>query len=302
MPMKKFVCKALLFLLPFLLVLVATEAYVRHLPNTYRYKEQWMHANGSHVQTLLLGNSHGYYDLVPSEISDSVFNLSNVSQRTGQDLFLLKRYASLCPRLKTVVMVVDNSNLFDPPMEADEPGRVTYYQLYMGYDRHSRLSRYEFELSSMISVKAKLTKHFKGEGMDCDSLGWGKNYTLERRDPEALNPLYVTLHQVRSWGDADRNARDVEEVAAWCQQHALRLVLLATPVCAEYNRRVSLPQRQYLQQLYQRIRLRYGAFVLDYSADQRFVDEDFFDPDHLSDRGARKFSSLLHADLSELSR
>lgn len=295
--MKKFVTKSVLFLLPFFLLLAATEAFVRHQPNTYRYKDQWLRTHGSAVQTLLLGNSHAYYDLVPSLVGDSVFNLSNVSQRVEHDFFLLQRYADYCPHLRRVIMVVDNSNLFDCAMEEDEPGRLTYYQLYMGYDKHAPFSRYGFELSSMISFKGKMTKWLKGERIDCDSLGWGKNYTLDRRPEDALDIVHVSPHQVKNWDDAVRNAREVIALARWCQQHDLQLVLLATPVCADYSRLLNPDQRCFLQQLYDECQHHYGARVLDYSTDSRFHDTDFFDPDHLSAPGARKFSVILHQKL-----
>lgn len=289
-----------MFLLPFILFLMAVECCVRLLPNTYKYKDSWMRTNGRSVSTLVLGNSHAYYDLIPAEMGDSVFNLSNVSQRIEHDFFLLKRYAVGCPHLKKVVMVVDNSNLFDCTMEEDEPGRLTYYQLYMGYDKHSRFSRYAFELSSMISFKAKMEKWLKGEGLDCDSLGWGRNYTLERRTSDALNPIHVKPHLVKKWEDAHRNAQNVDSIAEWCKQRDVQLVILATPVCAEYNRRMNTAQHHFLQQLYLHCQQQYQVEILDYSTDQRFQDNDFFDPDHLSDQGARKFSRLLKNDLDTL--
>ena len=42
---------------------------------------------------------------------------------------------------------------------------------------------------------------------------------------------------------------------------------------------------------------KYGAVKCDYSRDARFRDDDFFDSDHLSDQGARKFSAILARDL-----
>ena len=124
--MRKFLLNTCLFLLPVLLLLASAEVYMRSLPNTYKYKEEWMWQNGHRVSTLLLGNSHGYFGLVPSAMGDSVFNLCAVSQRAREDFYLLQRYASVCPHLRTVVLVVDNSNLFDVPMEEEEPFRVVY--------------------------------------------------------------------------------------------------------------------------------------------------------------------------------
>ena len=135
--MKKFLVRTAAFILPVLLILVLAEGYVRSIPCSYQYKDLWLEAHGEKVSTLILGNSHAFFDLRPSAFADSTFNLSNVSQRLEHDAFLLKHYAKVCPHLRQVILVADNSNLFDPPMEDDEPGRVTYYQLYMHYQSPS---------------------------------------------------------------------------------------------------------------------------------------------------------------------
>ena len=120
--MKKFLVRTAAFLLPVLLILVLAEGYVRSIPCSYQYKDQWLETHGEKVSTLILGNSHAFFDLRPSAFADSTFNLSNVSQRLEHDAFLLKHYAKDCPNLRQVILVADNSNLFDLPMEDDEPG------------------------------------------------------------------------------------------------------------------------------------------------------------------------------------
>jgi hypothetical protein len=297
--MKKFLFRSLIALVPVLLVLLAAECYVRSLPNTYRFKEDWMRHNGQLVSTLLLGNSHGYYDLVPSEMDDSTFNLANVSQRPEHDYHLLKRYAPLCPNLKKVVIVADNSNLFDIPMEDEEPGRATYYQLYMGYEKHSPLSRYGFEISSMVSFWAKIKNHLKGNGLDCDSLGWGKNYRAEWRDPSSFDESRMRLHLFLSHEATRMNMSYVDSIAAWCQDHNVRLLLLQTPVCTAYTKKTPVWQLDYVRRQSALCMKRYGAMTVDFTCNPLFTDDDFFDPDHLNDQGARKFSRLLFHYLSK---
>ena len=97
--MKKFLIRSLVFLLPALIVLVLAEAYVRSIPCSYQYKDQWIEAHGDKVSTLILGNSHAFFDLRPSDFADRTFNLSNVSQRLEHDYFLLQHYAQSCPHL-----------------------------------------------------------------------------------------------------------------------------------------------------------------------------------------------------------
>ena len=295
--MKRFLLRSLCFLFPALLALVAVEVYVRSLPNTYKYKEAWMRKNGERVHTLLLGNSHAYFGLVPTVLGDSVFSLANVSQRLEHDRFLLKRYAGTCPHLKTVILVADNSNLFDVPMEEDEPGRATYYQLYMGYAKHSVLSRYGFELSSMSNFWGKVLRHWKRDMADCDSMGWGCGYVASKRNPADFQPERIREHHFHDWSSTLANRRDVDSIASWCQNRRVRLVLLMTPVSSGYTKKAEPWQLGYVRSVADSCRQAYGAQVADYSCDPRFSDDDFFDPDHLSDDGARKFSRILASEL-----
>lgn len=291
--MRRFVRSTLLFLLPLLVLLVAAEAYMRSLPNTYRYKDEWMWRNGDRVSTLLLGNSHGFFGLVPSEMGDSVFNLCAVSQRAREDFFLLQRYASACPHLHTVILVVDNSNLFDVPMADEEPFRLTYYQLYMGDRSHSWLSRYGFEIASMQACWEKLKQCHEQGGVGCDSLGWGTAYTYASRNQATLKAGNVNPHSFNSWEATLANARDVRAIAKWCQQRHVRLVLLQMPVCKAYAAKMPDFQRRYINALADSCRQEYGALTADFSRDPRLTENDFFDADHLNDVGARRFSRLL---------
>ena len=291
--MRKFLLNTCLFLLPVLLLLASAEVYMRSLPNAYKYKEEWMWQNGHRVTTLLLGNSHGYFGLVPSAMGDSVFNLCAVSQRAREDFYLLQRYASACPHLRTVVLVVDNSNLFDVPMEEEEPFRVTYYQLYMGARNHSSVSRYGFEISSVEACFEKWKKYRELGGMGCDSLGWGIAYRYDQRDMNALREDRVKPHGFNNWEATLGNAASVKAMARWCRQRGISLVLLQTPVCKAYYDKMSPMQRDYIASLADTCCRVYGALPADFSRCEQLSDDDFFDADHLNDVGAKRFSRLL---------
>ena len=301
--MRKFLLHIVLFFIPVVIILVGAEVFVRSIPNSYMLKEQWIQRNGNTVKTLLLGNSHGYFALMPSAMGDSVFNLCNVSQRLEYDYFLLRHYAESCQNLKRVVLVADNSNLFDVPMEEDEPARVTYYQLYMGYRGHSMLSCYGFELANMTYAFQKVKSYFlEGDKFWCDSLGWGNGYLASMRNPDDFVYENIRQHHFANWESTRRNRDYMDSIAAWCQQHRIELLLLQTPVCGDYTRKAAPWQLRLVNAMVDSCCAQYGAQKRDYSCDPRFRDTDFFDSDHLSDQGARKFSAILAHDLLMVQR
>ena len=295
--MRSFFLRLFFFLLPLGLIAVAAETYVRQMPNSYRLKDEWMRCNADYVETIILGNSHAYYGIRPQDLTGRVFNLANVSQIASYDLALLQHYTPMS-RLREVILVADNSSLFDPPLEQSEPNRCAYYTIYMGIGPHSRWGRYGLEILQFDGFLEKMKAYKKGTYAMCDSMGWGCNYKSDlstfNEENAAAAQRAVQRHTCQDWHWVEENAKQVEQIASLCQQKGLRLLVVQTPVCAFYNEGVPAQQHVEVRQLMQKLKKSYGATILDYSADPRFGGKDFFDADHLSDVGAIKFTKILN--------
>ena len=136
--MKRFIKYSILFAAIIAVLLGCCELMVRNSPNTYTLKKNWMISHSGGVKTLITGNSHSYYGIKPDAMGDSVFNIANVSQGHECDYFLLTRFEPQLSNLKNLIVIVDESNIFDPPFEdAKEWFRAIYYKIYYGYDKHS---------------------------------------------------------------------------------------------------------------------------------------------------------------------
>ena len=299
--MRRFLYRTLCFLSPLLLMAVVGEFYVRSIPNSYRLKDEWMNRHADSVEVLILGNSHAYYGIRPQELQGVAFNLSNVSQTAFYDYALLQHYLPQ-DRLRQVILVADNSSLFDVPLEQSEPYRCAYYTIYMGAGPHHRWSRYGLEIMQFDGFCEKLKAYHNGNYAMCDAWGWGTDYkaslsTFDATDTAAVQRL-LQRHTCKDWQWAKYNARMVEETARYCQQQHIPLAVVQTPVCDAYNDGIPERQRKAIRQLMHKLRNTYGATLLDYSSDPRFSGRDFYDTDHLSDAGALKFTKILQKDLS----
>jgi hypothetical protein len=232
--MKRFVVKSVCFLFPLLLLFAGIEWHMRSIPNSYRQKDNWMQHHAEEVEVLVLGNSHGLFGIRPDMFSKRAYNLCNVSQTFEYDEYLLRRFLPKCTRLRDVILIVDNSNLFDGPLELSEPFRCTYYRLYMDYPKHSLLSKYGFELASISALKKKLT----ARDAALDSLGWNTSYSKEQREASSVTEhsamLAVQHHTCKDWTYATDNFRHLQKIASMCQANGIRLILLQAPVIASY--------------------------------------------------------------------
>lgn len=302
--MKHFLSYVALFLLPLLLVAAGMEAYLRQVPNSYRYKAAWMAAYADSVETLVLGNSHVYYGIRPSLLQGRAFSLANLSQRPDYARWLLAHYAPRCPRLRRVVLSLSCFTLDDPRFEDGEEWFVArYYRIYMGCDLHARLSKYNLEVSDYKSAKLKFEQSLRGGAVHpCDSLGWGTDYRLPLRtadlDDDRANAEAATRHKGRSRAYVDYNLAQLRAIAALCRQRRLQLVLVTTPGWRGYVRHLDAGQLAEMREAARQMVRDYGAVYLDYLQDARFGKDDFFDSDHLSDVGADRFTRILQHDLS----
>ncbi len=306
--MARFVKYLIIFALPLLLLLAAGEALVRHYPNSYSYKSQWMDRHAHSVQTLVMGASHIYYAVIPDSLAPATFNLSNVSQLYEYDWFLLSHYSDRLDRLRNLVLVVDDCAPFDAPMEQlpEDWYRCIYYRLYMGYDKHSLCSKYGFELSSYSTFRRKLMPAVRyavsGQAtLDCDSLGFGTAFvTPERFDSLAMqhdSDIAIERHRCKDWTMVEKNSDYLFKIAQWCQAHDVRLVLVTTPMWHGYTSKIDRRQLNAMYGLVQQCVDRYGAVYKDYMRDTRFQGTDFYDGDHLSRQGAEKFTRILRDEV-----
>lgn len=306
--MKRFLTYCAIFAVIVVLLLATVEAIVRHYPNSYSYKDQWMRAHGDSVTTLILGGSHSYYGLDPAMLGPGTFNLANVTQHPEYDYYVLTRYPTAS--LRRVILVVDAVNVFDYPVEVlpEDSYRATYYRVYMGCDKHSVLSRYGFELASLESCKKKIvpavkyifTGHYE---LNCDSLGighWFEDHAF--RTPAELKgyaEAAVKRHRCKDYSNIDYNVEWVDSIGEYCRRRGIEIVVVTPPAVPEYYNNVEQRQIDEMYRVVKHITSRYGARYYDYFKDNRFDSNDFYDADHLADPGARKLTRLLLDDMAK---
>ncbi|MBR5101767.1 MAG: hypothetical protein IK092_01420 [Muribaculaceae bacterium] len=301
--MKKFLTRILLFLLPVIIALVGCELYVRSLPNIHAYKNQWLNANSKHVNTLILGNSRAFNCIMPSLLGNNSFNLANPQQQLEYDWFLLNKYDF--DSLKTVIITLDEVSLLLPSLEDQQSNYCCFYKIYMGYDKHSWFSKYNFEMLNYPSWMLKIRNYWNlvanGDSpLACDSLGWcGVDSTIPTQKSMRHDAGIVTKH----YGDTasyNRNMAYARSIAKLCQQRGINLVMVTLPYYYEYVDMLGEQSDNVTRQAAEQLANDYGAIYLNYRNDKRFEFEDFADGGHLSSKGARKFTLILNDDLNKI--
>lgn len=308
--MKRFLKYSALFLAIVAVLLGCCEIVVRHTPNSYTLKNDWMTQHGSRVRTLITGNSHAYYGIKPSVMGDSIFNIANVTQDHEYDYFLLTKFESQLTNVKNLVVIVDETNIFDPPLEdGKEWFRGIYYKIYYGYDKHSNFSKYNFEISNFSRFTLKCQRivenFFTGAtSRDCDSLGWGCIFTApDHFDAASMledAKFTVEAHKCEDWSRVDYNVQYLNKIGEWCKRRNVNIIVITPPMWEKYVDMVDPKQIAVMHDVINAFVSKYNAKYRDYLRDGRFRGRDFRDSDHLSDLGAEKFSLILKQDFPEL--
>ncbi|HAE24622.1 MAG TPA: hypothetical protein DCG33_04715 [Prevotellaceae bacterium] len=307
--MIKFIKYCATFVLPFLIAAVPLEWMLRQVPNPYKYKYEWMQKNASDVEILIFGSSHTFFGVRPQFIKGKAFSLANVSQSHKEDYYLLKYWADRYRHLRTVIVPISYFTWFSQGLESgNESFRCRYYKLYMDCDLYPDSPFYNLELSHFGSAKGKVDKLFS-EDTDpgCDDYGWGNAYKLSLKDTISWSSgteaeAAVERHKAKDWNSIGTNYERIKEMAEFCKEHGIQLVLITTPCWHSYYDKLARVQLQRMYELTRKFQKDSGVLYLDYMRDTRFVADDFFDSNHLSDVGAEKFTKILDKDIKRHGR
>lgn len=290
-----------------LIILALCEVMVERYPNSYRYKTEWMNKHAEEVETLVLGGSHTYYAVRPDQLGKNAFSLANVSQGPEYDYYLLSKWANKYKRLKTVIMVADETNLFDPPMETEELEwyRCIYYKLYTANPKHSWFSKYNFELSSIHTFSRKLPHAFMymltGKyNLECDSSGFGTSFitpeVFNKKMMETTSKIALERHRCKDYSAIAENKMYADKIVDFCKKRNIRIILITPPMWKGFYEGINKRQLNTMYSLIDDEVKNHGALYKDYLRDDRFQGTDFYDGDHLSAQGATKFTQILKKD------
>ena len=306
--MNKFLRYSILFVLPIVILSIPLEIMLRTVPNPYKYKYEWMQQNAEEVETIVLGSSHSFYGIRPEYLDGKAFSLANVSQDKAQDLFLLKYWAGRYRHLKTVIYPISSYLWFTHGLEYGiESYRCRYYKIYMDYNLYPDFSLYNLELSDPKTAMGKIGKLLPGNSdLGYDEYGWGTTYRLSEKKMVKWNDgteaeAAVKRHTAKSWEYIESNYVQLRDMACFCRDHNIQLILITTPCWHTYYDNLDKKQQAKAHELTHRLQSEFGLPHLDYMKDTRFEANDFYDSNHLSTIGAEKFTRILNEDIKRIS-
>ena len=306
--MRKFNVKNLFLLVPFFLLWIYSEYFYRSVPNNYTLKKQYIEQHSSEIEVLLFGNSHCFYGLNPDYFSKETFNFSNSSQTIYFDKLLFDQYFDRLPQLKQVVFCIEYMNLSQKDNTKDNFRLKYYYQQYMNLDvpivSMFDLKKYSLSLTqSLFKTSILIFRYHETKTLiNCNPNGWGFNHKkINSTPPEKNAKQRASIHEDGSINFLV-NLERIRAIIDACKKINIKLIILSMPQSKSYTSYLNKKKLQFIFNNCKDLENsnKNNVHYLNLFKDNRFIDEDFFDADHLNDRGAKKCSQILNEFLNKI--
>lgn len=300
--MKNSIQKVFIFLLPIFLAWGFVEYFYQTAPNNYTSKHENINQNTNEIEVLLFGSSHCLYGLNPEFFLKNTFNLSGISQTIYFDKLLLEKYMDHLPKLKQVVFCIEYSNLSQKDNTQEDAFRKYYYERFMDLDvpivSNYDPKKYSLALTRSLGASLDLMSKYykKGTILNCDAKGWGNDYKKANRiSPDIVAKERAAAHEDGST-DFTLNKSRINYLIQECKKRNIEVLIVSMPVSKAYSENLNQEKLQLIFDTCKELETSNidNVYYLNLFNDRRFVDEDFFDADHLNEIGAEKCSKIVN--------
>lgn len=296
--MKRFLTKILIFSVFLLIILGITEYLLRIIPNDYSYKNSYYKENAKEIRIWNLGSSHAYFGIDPTHFKSTAFNGAHVSQSIKFDYYIFNKYINQMDSLKVLILPISYFTLFSNLEDGVEKWRVVNYTSYGIYLPNIRTS---IRLLSDNKAFKKSIKSLLGKQDEkyCTELGMGTQYSYENRSTNltATAEAAVKRHtkNIVNKEILFANKNYLEKICETCHNKNIEVIILTTPTHYSYYSKLDKKQLYITTQTCNELDEKYpNVTYLNWLEDKNFIEEDFFDADHLNNKGAIKLTQLLN--------
>lgn len=297
--MRTFVAKIALFVFPIVLVAIAMELLLRAIPNDFEYKKACLKEKASTIETLIIGNSHTLYGLDPEFFDGNVFNLSQVSQSPDLDQIVLEHFMPAMPNLKTLIIRLSYDSTFEQLQNSNESWRLKNYYLYYGVPENvAVVNKFEILAVSMKFNLKRLWNYYIKDmpGIEVTQSGFGMTtYQDLKPDLETTGPIAAKRHTSDTAIYFEENKKIYEAIILDCKKKGIEVVLVTLPTYKSYYNNLNTKQLNSTVVFGETQHKKYdNVTYYNLLKDASFDETDFFDADHLNEKGAKKLSMYLN--------
>ena len=304
--------RLLAFFGPLLLVWILLEFWTaKAIPDSYALRRQRIEQQAEEVETLITGSSRAYQGIAAKQLPGFAFNLAGASQSLNYDYRLLMHILPKLPKLKRVVMEIQDTSFFYQMHDSLEAWRQYYYEQEWGIRPLELRDWLDVRMFSRAALRppqfyrqalpAALVSWVRGKKyvpdstvLEIDDRGW---WAASSAAPD-LSPsgAATTLARHASFmktGYESANVAYLSGMLSALRQRGIEAVFVTLPVSPNYLIGMNKEDWTWTQAAMKKIDAEYGARYFCFLNVPELGLEDFFDADHLNRQGALRFTTLL---------
>jgi hypothetical protein len=304
--MARFIKKIFLFLVPIFLALVFIEYMLSRIPNSYSFKKQIADKNIQNTEVLVLGGSHAYEGINPALFSKKGLNLSNSAQSLYYDEKILEEFLPKAQKLKIVLLDISYISIGYDFSKSDS-WRAYFYDKYFDIPPDIVMPGDNFWKHTMIYTygpKQVRDYIFKGFNVnfakEVSPMGWHN----DSNRPKLSQSLDTNARIVTKQQDAFINRKlaphsigSLSHIVALLKSKNIIPVLVFLPCTSYYWKYLNKNNYAFMDKQINEFCECNNLKYINYMIDSRFVDDDFYDSNHLNKQGASKISKILNEDI-----
>ncbi len=303
--MKRFCIYLLLFATPIVCLLGVAESILRKSINDYNVKANYLNDNAKDIECIVLGSSHTMNGIDPSVFSYNTYNVAEYSQTIDLDYYILHKYEKELDSLKYIILPISTFSLGGRLSAGSESWKMKYYVFYYDVPVSNPLKYWELLPMNTHTWKrlAKTILHYPPT-LTSDSLGQDKrSYTVDTAVLIADAPIAAKRHTGKPirYHNVPKTINFIDSIIAIADRHQAKVIILNPPATIYYREAANAEHVNLMLHVSDSIATTHtNVFHANYYADERFIEQDFFNSDHLNEQGAKKLSTLLANDLDSL--
>ncbi len=303
--MKVFLRKILVFFIPIVIVWGALEWFYRTVPSNYTYKHKIIKERYNEIETLILGDSHAFFGVNPSYIDTETLNLANISQSLYMDQLLFEKHKDSLPNLQNVIITVGYYSLSKLKNTKGEIWRKYFYQNQMDLEipliSPWDVKQYSLALTRRLNKSISLVHAYLDEGtiIGCDAKGWGDYYDSTNGQSLDVQSWVAAKRHEDFLFDFSENIGRLQAIIDACKKKNWNVYIVDMPV---YHGYLSYLNQDKLEKVTNSCKVlendNENVRYINLRQDYRIEDSDFYDPDHLNHKGAKKYTQIINQLIS----
>mgnify|MGYP000256503696 CR=1 FL=1 len=298
--MNKFIIKTFLFIIPLLILVIIAEVLLRHIPNEYSYKKEYLDKNAQDIETLILGSSHTYGGLNPKYFSSNTFNAGHNGQLFYYDKKIFDKYKNDLINLKTIIIPIGYPSFWGNYETMPVSAHTVDYIAYGFYTKSIKSSLNLFARNPIKNLRRFMNYYIKeNSNIACTKLGWSTffNSQLDLEKTAFSTLKWHTIENIKSEENNrifKENVAILRSIIEWCQNNDVKVMLFTLPAYKTYRNNLSTEQWSITVNKASEIAEEFNNCIyLNLIADKNYLAKDFWDSSHLSTFGAEKLSHFM---------